>query len=201
MHSTDSRDPSQTRRRGSRLALALAVGVGVVGSGAVVYQASFAAFTATTANEGNSWETGSLDLTDNDGGTALFRTADHGLLDGGESGEKCITVTASGNIASTVTMSAAASGALAADIDLTVESGTATPTGAGDCTGFDGTSLYSGTLDGFGAALTTTPETWTSAADSNTARTYRIVWSLPEGNDEVAEGASATAAFTWNATS
>lgn len=189
----------RARRPGTGAALALAAGIGVVASGALVYQASYAAFTATAENTGNSWETGSVDLTDDDGGSALFSTATDGLLQGGETGTRCLTVTSSGSLESTVTMSASASGALAADIDLTVERGDATPTGPGDCTGFTGSTVYSGALGGLEAALVATPETWTSTADP--VRTYRITWSLPDGDDVITEGATASATFTWHATS
>ena len=201
MNTTGTHRP-EAGRRGSRLGLAAALAIGMVGSGVLVYQASFAAFTATTSNTGNSWETGSVDLADDDGGSALFSTAQHGLLHGGEWGERCITVTASGSLASTVTMSATATGTLAPSIELTVERAPATSVPV-DCTGFDrdtSAPVYAGALSGLPAALTTeaTSERW--SATTGTAHTYLIRWELPEGDDAVVQNASAEAAFTWTAT-
>lgn len=194
--STPRDRPPRTLRRGA--ALALAVGAGVVGSGALVHQASYAAFSATSHHTGNSWETGSVVLRDDVGGAALFTTAAQGLLVGGESDVRCVTVTTSGTLTSTVTMSATTSGDLAGDLRLTVERGDAAPSGAGDCTGFTGTSVYDGSLRDLPAALTGTPETWTSTTDE--VRTYRIGWSLP-ADEVLTSGATAAATFVWTATS
>src|SRR3954471_193143 len=71
----------------------------LVASTVVVLGASDAAFTASTANPGNSWETGSIviaSLTDDDSGTtpatgtAMFSETG---LQPGDTGENCITVT------------------------------------------------------------------------------------------------------------
>ena len=66
----------------------LAVPLGLLGSGALVWQASYAAFTAQTTSPGNSWSTGSVALTDDDAGAAMFsRTG----LAPGSSGERFST--------------------------------------------------------------------------------------------------------------
>lgn len=197
MDASTTRDRSPRTRRRAAL-VALAVGVGVVGSGVLVHQASYAALTATSQHAGNSWETGSIVLTDDAAGSALFTTAGQWLLVGGESDVRCLTLTSSGTLPSTVTMSATAAGPLAANLQTTVERGRAAPTGPGDCTGFTGAPVYSGPLAGLPGALAGAPETW--AATPGAVRTYRIGWSLPAGTP-LTSGATATATFTWTARS
>src|SRR5690606_34272367 len=60
---------------------------------------SYAAFTGTTNNTGNEWSTGSVNLTDDDKGTAMFQVQN--LLPG-QSESKCIEVTANASVPSTV---------------------------------------------------------------------------------------------------
>ncbi len=59
-----------------RTMLAAAVPVGMVVSGALVWQSSYAAFSDTTVNPGNSFTAGSVVLDDNDSNTALFSVSD-----------------------------------------------------------------------------------------------------------------------------
>jgi len=51
-----------------------------------------AAWTDTTRNDDNAWQTGHLDLTDDDGGVAMFRTAEDGLMVPGTTLTKSIEV-------------------------------------------------------------------------------------------------------------
>src|SRR3954469_4901613 len=84
----------------ARIASVSVAAVGAIAaSTVVVLGASDAAFTASTANPGNSWETGSIvlaSLTDDDGGatpttgTAMFSATG---LQPGDTGENCIAVT------------------------------------------------------------------------------------------------------------
>ena len=73
-------------------------------SALLVWQASNAAFSATTSNPGNSWTAGSVTLTDDDGGTspttgtAMFSAA--GLVPG-STGSHCIAVTSTGTVPAT----------------------------------------------------------------------------------------------------
>jgi hypothetical protein len=77
--------------RHGRTAAWIAFPLAVVASGALIATASYAAFSASTDNAGNSWRTGAVALTDNDQGTALFDEDD---LVPGSTGSNCITVTA-----------------------------------------------------------------------------------------------------------
>src|SRR3712207_3006008 len=95
---------STTRRPGSRAARLTYVAVPTVGlalSAAMVWQASYPAFSATTENPGNTWTSGSLTLGDNDSGRALFSAED---LVPGDTETRCIAVTSTASAPSSVTL-------------------------------------------------------------------------------------------------
>jgi hypothetical protein len=85
--------------RTQKILVAAATPVALVAAGALVYQASYAAFTGQTRNSGNEWSTGSVNLTDDDNGQARFRVSN--MLPG-QSDEKCVRVTANASVPSTV---------------------------------------------------------------------------------------------------
>ncbi len=74
--------------------------------GLLIVVATWAAFSDTTANAGNQWETGSVDIEDNDAGTRAL----YDLFDGtpasepGDSDSGCIKVTYNGSLASSVAL-------------------------------------------------------------------------------------------------
>lgn len=199
----------QRRRRALRAAAPVA---GLLAAGLLVWQGSYAAFSATTDNTGNAWSTGNLNLTNNGGGTtygastaALF--TEPGVRPG-STNVKCITVQSTGTLASNLRLWRGAIGGtanaagLAAALNVTVDSqnvGAAVNVQA-NCTGYTaGTSgaIYNGTLAGMpttystanGTALTGTP----------TERiAYRISWTLPSSvTDNTLQGQTATTTFTW----
>jgi len=86
-------------RRATTVLAALATPIAVVAAGALVYQASSAAFTGQTRNSGNEWSTGSVNLTDDDNGQARFQVAN--MLPG-NTDTQCIKVTANASVASRV---------------------------------------------------------------------------------------------------
>ena len=162
---------------------------------ALVVTTSSAAFTASTDNTGNSWTAGTLALSDDDDGTAMFATT---AMRPGATTENCIAVTYNGTIAGgvPVTLHAATpTPDLAPYLDLTVERGTGG--GFGTCTGFSPTeTAYTGTVAGFAAAHSNTGPgagTW-SPAPGGTA-TYRFEATLR--SEDAAQGLSAAAVFTW----
>ena len=98
--------------------------IAVVLSLAVVGQASFAAFDAKVSNSGNNFGVGSVNLADDDAGSALFTVSN---LKPGSSGSRCITVTSTGTLPATVklyTTDATTTKALASYISLTITQGT-----------------------------------------------------------------------------
>jgi Camelysin metallo-endopeptidase len=196
-------NPRRGRRaaRSARNARWLAVPVGLVASSLLVWQASNAAFSGTTDNPGNSWNAGTVALSDDDGGaTALFDVAN---LKPGSTGEKCITVTYSGTLDALVKLYApSASGTLAQHLNLTVERGDGGS--FGNCSGFvaDGSPQYTGTLLGFATAHTDFGngwEAWTTATDPDKAKTYRFTYTLQNGTPDSEQGATASATFKWEA--
>lgn len=68
---------------------------GVVLVSGIVLQVSSAAFTDTTENAGNSWEAGTVVLSDSRSGTAMF-TAENMVPGDGDT--QCIDVTYSGSV-------------------------------------------------------------------------------------------------------
>lgn len=52
--------------RTSKVAIALASPLAILGAAALVWQSSYAAFSSTTRNSGNGWETGAVAVTDDD---------------------------------------------------------------------------------------------------------------------------------------
>lgn len=85
--------------RTQKILVAATTPVAIVAAGAMVYQASYAAFTGQTRNSGNEWSTGSVSLTDDDNGQARFRV---GNMLPGDTETKCVKVTANASVPSTV---------------------------------------------------------------------------------------------------
>jgi hypothetical protein len=183
----------------------LAVVAGIALSGALVWQSSYAAFTATTSNPGNSWTAGTIALADNDSGAALFNAS--GLVPG-STGYRCITVDFTGTVGAQVRLYATpvTSGptALAPYLELTVEEGTGT---TATCSDFAASSTLYGTAPGFDT--TKTLSTFTSSHSSHgtglsawapttaASRAYRISYRLKD--DDAAQGAAASINFVWEA--
>jgi hypothetical protein len=169
---------SKTRSRNRRLIATLATPVAVVAAGAMVWQASYAAFSGTTRNSGNSWSTGSVALTDDDAGSARFQATN---LVPGSTDSRCIAVTANASVPGVVKGYAVnpqpSAHGLETHVLITIESGTGG--GFGSCTGFTSTAtevadvplstlaLASNYANGVGG--------WEVAAGTHT-RTYRITW-------------------------
>lgn len=82
--------------RSARCARWLAVPVGLVISAVLIWQASYAAFTDTTANRDNSWTAGSVTITDTRNGVAMFEATD--LVPGAGPTEQTITATYEGTL-------------------------------------------------------------------------------------------------------
>lgn len=170
-------------------------------SGLAVSQASYSAFTSTTENSGNNWSAGTVEL-DNDASTALF-TAEN--LKPGSTGFKCITVTSSGSLASTVKLYATAPTTtkdLSSHIDLAVLQGT----GAGaDCAAFmplaTDSDVYTGTLGDFGAvaSFAAGKGNWAPGGTAAETRVYKILYTLKSTAPDSTQGGTASVGFTWEA--
>ena len=197
------RAPSSRTRRIVSLS---AAPVAVLLAGAMVWQGSSAAFTADTRNIGNSWETGSMAISDDDGGAAMFQIVN---VIPGQTGEKCIAVSATASVPSTVKLYAAdlAADGLEPYVNVTIEQGTGGGFTAG-CAGFtpaDPAALEdSQTLATLGAnhnSWATAILPWSMSAGSTT-KTYRFNWefdvsTLSQEQIDALQGHAASINFEW----
>lgn len=161
-----------------------------------IMQYSKAAFTATTSNSSSNWATGSVVLSDDDSGTAMFSSSN---MTAGQSVVKCIAVTYSGTLTSGVSVKlyGTSSGALASYLNLTVEQGTGG--GFGRCTGFSGSQIYSGTASGFSSTYTGFGAGLTGFSPSANPETHTYRFTITVQNDNNAQNKTATADYSWEA--
>jgi len=173
--------------------------------------ATFAAYTATTQNNANRIEAGSVKLSDNGDGTSLMSLS---AAVPGDTTNACIRVTYDGSLASTVRLYGTTTGSgLDQYLDLKVTRGTYNPSEPAfkSCTNFqpDGTDhigagngvIYNGSLQGFPdnyAAglvdpLSGSPESWTNGE----VHVYRFDVTLQ--NNFAAQTLDATQTFSWEA--
>jgi hypothetical protein len=127
--------------------------VGVVGTVAAV--GSFSAFTSQADNPSNRVASGTVTLTDNDGGTTALYDITNAKP--GSTQTSCIRVAYTGSLAATVRLYTPSTiGALGTDVNLKIEPGTQASPSFPSCSGFvaDG----GGAL--FDAALSTFPTTY-----------------------------------------
>ena len=192
------------RIRHARLLGVLAVLVGVLGSAGAVWQASYSAFSSTTVNPTNNWSAGTVALTDDDSNTAMFTATN---LKPGSTGSKCIAVTSSGSLASTVKLygtNSATTNALSSSLNLTITQGSGG--GFGSCTGYaplaSGSSVYTGTVAGFATAATnfsTGLGTWAPTGTASETRVFQFTYTLDAAAPNTTQGGTAALGFTWEA--
>lgn len=192
---------SKTRRL-----LASLVVIGLVGT--VGGWATFSAFSSTTSNTGNTFAAGTVNISDNDAAAVMYNVSNQKP---GDTYTKCIKVTYTGSLDSTVKLYASAVGAVGSYIDLTITPGTST-SAFPDCSGFTadaGGGLYSGTLKGFAdtynsyaTGLADNPGTVATKWVTNDVVAYRFVLTLQDNNNANG-GATALStgahSFTWEA--
>lgn len=199
---------STIRRPGVRAARAgflAAPFVGLAMAVALVWQSSYAAFSATTDNGVNNWAAGSVTIADNDSGTAMFNLTDDGALKPGSTRSRCIEVSKTGSLAATVKLygsGLATTNGLSSYLDIAVDQGTGSVTG-GSCGSFTplgtGASVYSGTLAGFTATNSVGGYgDWAPAAGSQT-RTFRFTYTLNASAPNSTQGGTAAITFVWEA--
>jgi hypothetical protein len=176
-----------------------AIPMAVLASGGLVWQSSYSAFDATTVNPTSNWTSGTVALSDDDSNTALFTASN---LKPGATGTKCIAVTSTGSLASTVKLygtSYATTNALAANINLKIEEGTGATTAS--CTGFTGgTTLYDGAMSTFGTTKTsfaTGVSSWAPTGSASETKSYRVTYLLSSTTPDSAQGGTAALGFTW----
>ena len=175
--------------------------IGVLASLGLIWGGTTAAFTSTTPSGNNSWSTGTVTLSDDDGGSALFTAS--GLVPG-SSGSNCITVTYTGTVPTTVRLYASASSdasSVASYLDLTIQEGNGG--NFGNCTGFTAaTTLYTGTLATFTSSKTSyATGTGTWAPITAASRVYKVSYTLNSATPNTKQGAITTATLQWEAQS
>jgi hypothetical protein len=194
----------KTERIGTKLALTALV-LGVLGTIAGV--GTWSAFSATTDNSGNAFASGTVQIGDDDSGSAMLSLSN---AKPGDSDAACIVVDYAGSLPASVKLYGSTGGSgLAQYLDLKVTRGTkssgfdACGDFTADATDYIGSGpgvIYDGTLqgypDGYGAGIDDAPgsgETWTSGE----THAYKFVVSVQ--NDGAAQGLNASQAFTWEA--
>jgi hypothetical protein len=171
---------SKSRSRNRRIIAAVATPVSVLAAGAMVWQASYSAFSGTTRNSGNSWSTGTVALSDDDAGSARFQAAN---MTPGSTDTKCITVTANASVPGVVKGYAVnpqpSTHGLENHVLITIESGTGG--GFSSCTGFtaEDTLVSSTSLATLALASNYANGVGGWAVTSGIhSRTYRITWTF-----------------------
>lgn len=170
------RSPSARTRRTS---LFIAAPAALLAVGLLTWGWSGAAFTAQTRNTGNSWETGSLTLSDDDQGLAAFNITN---VQPGDSGSHCITVTSTSTNVGIVKLYLARMGADGLENNITISTEIGHGGSFGSCEGFEPTGP-AGTFDSI--AL--------SAEMSNSYATGDLAWQTT-GNTA---GESMSYRFNW----
>jgi len=194
----------------ARKVLLSVIAVGVIAAAAGF--GTFAAFSSSTQNGGNSFSAGTVVITDDDAGATLLTLS---TAKPGDTATGCIKVSYTGSLAANVHLYGSASGSLAPYLNVTVTRGTSTssfPSCAAftaDTTNYNGNGagvIYSGLLSVFPstyAAGIVDPsncgsppcgaQSWTNPGN----HVYKFVVTL--ANDNNAQGLSSSASFTWEA--
>lgn len=165
----------------------------------MIMTVSRAAFTDTTSNANNVWETGTVSLTDDYTRDSLGAMFPAGTIKPGDDETACIEVIYEGTDSASVGLSdisKTGSNGLAPALYLTIDR---YPGGTGgDCGSGTKTPVFEGTLfeaDG----VPTFGDSW-PASTGDTAF-YEVKWEFVSGpDDNTYQGKDAMAAFTWQAT-
>ena len=186
----------------------------VVGcAGVVAALGVFAAFSSTTANQGNTVAAGTVALGDNDGGSnALYALSN---AKPGSTTTKCIVVTYSGSLDASVKLYTTDTiGSLGQYVDLTITPGSfpGAPPANMDCTGFDDDAsgaIFNNTLQNFASThnswangLADTPDgatAWDNSAPNNSV-VYQVTATVKSTAPNSAQNTNTGShAITWEA--
>jgi hypothetical protein len=200
-----------TRRRAIR---AVAPVAGLLAAGLLVWQGSYAAFSATTTSPSNSWATGQVTLKNNTNagayqatGVAAFSVTN--LAPSATASVKCITVESSGTLPGAVkfyttgvTPSVAGTNQVSSNISVTVTEQTTGVTAnnvAADCTGFTGsTPVASGLLNALPSTYGTGGGTFAPTGAATQYAAYKISYVFNPGPAVAdVQGKTANATFVW----
>ncbi|MFQ5967055.1 MAG: TasA family protein [Acidimicrobiia bacterium] len=197
LSSQAEREKAQRRRVIPPLLRFGAIAGALVLMSALVVTGSRGAFSDTTDNAGNNWAAGTVTITDDDTGSAMFNASN---MKPGDSVTNCIVATYSGTLVPADVRLYGVSGGTGLDayLDVTIDEGSGGV--FGNCTGFVlSTTPFSGTLATFAATHTNFTNgiaAWSPAANPE-SKTYRFTVTLQDNN--LAQGLNGTATFTWEA--
>ncbi|RKT54732.1 hypothetical protein [Saccharothrix australiensis] len=171
--------------------------LGILLSGVLVLVASQAAFSAQTSTQSNTWSTGTIDLTNDHEGKAVF-AVDNLAPDTGDS--KDVVVTYTGDYPSDIRMFATSpvepNGPLARNITLTIQRGT----GTGASFAPDQGAQWTGTLAEFDSIGSYANGVLGYRSPGSVTKTFRIAYDFsPTGDTSELMGKNAGVTFTWAA--
>ena len=188
------KDPMPRTRK--LLLTTLAVGA----TSAVAGLGVFAAFTAQTFNTGNSIGSGTVQITDNDGGLALYNVSNRGP---GQSTVSCIKVEYTGSLASTVKLFRSGAISNGSAFNLRIERGSGVTGGFGSCAGFaNAVDVYNGPLGNLPADYATAPDARGSAWNQGDIVDYRVTATVvddPSPGSHATPLSSGTHQLVWEA--
>jgi hypothetical protein len=214
---------SKQPERRRRFVRAFAPAVGLLAAGLLVWQGSYAAFNATTADTTNNWGTATLKLQNNGGGTTYSDSTSAAFggsnLKPGNSGIQCLTVSAAASTsggdlamwASNVTDTTTSHSDLLKQLSVSVVAIATTKDIKTDCTDDDPTTPT--TFASLGTPTTVLASTTMNLLPANYAAAtkytitagqkvaYKLTWTFNSTgsltNDNPLQGKSASADFTW----
>jgi predicted ribosomally synthesized peptide with SipW-like signal peptide len=189
-----------------RITLSLLI-VGVVG--ALVGVGTLSAFSSSTSNSGNNFDAGTVYLTDNDAGSALYNVTNRKP---GDTVTSCIKVTYGGTLGADVHLYTGSTiGAVGQYVNLSIDKGTSSgnPAFPGCGTFTSEANVYTGTLSGFASAHNNyangssyypgSQTVW----NPNDTLVYQFTLTLQDNNNANGQGAGAlqsgSHSFTWEA--
>ena len=165
------------------LLLVLLLGVGIAAGGG----GTFAKWSSATDNTGNQLRTGTMDVSVNSS-TPMFAMA--GVVPGTQP-SKCVVVTNSGTVKTTVALYGQISGTLVPYLTMKVDRGQK----GGTCASpGSSTTIYDGALGSF---PTTSGGAIADAGEWMPADSYPYTFTLTLANDPGAQGKTATVGMTW----
>lgn len=189
----------------ARRVLITLVVLGAVGS--LAGWATFSAFSSTTSNTGNSFAAGTVNIGDNDAGSAMYSVSDQKP---GDTVTKCIKVTYTGSLAATVKLYASTVDTVGSYVSLVVTPGSGNVTFP-SCTGFtaeSGGAIYTGTLKSFADTyssysngLADNPGS-SSSWVTNDSVVYQFALTMQDNNSANGGSSALTTgshSFTWEA--
>jgi hypothetical protein len=167
---------------------------------------SYSAFSATTSNTGNAAATGTVSLTNSDGGTGKLYSVTGNAPGAGQTG-KCLRVTYGGSLAATVKLYRSGALSNGADYALRVERGSGLTGPAADmnCTGFTtAAELFNGDLVNLGTTYAGGIDAKGSAWSSGNTVDYRFTITTKDDtttNAHTTDHATGSHDFVWEAQS